>query len=134
MGPLTAQIGCPALTRKQPVTMRTSHVAAALCVLATLVVVPASVIAADLPTAESTMLFSEWFHSQKAGPSSRAKVLSEKEKPETKHICLQETRQYNCRYVGCPNFEKSFGNEADPTACNATSVSCVNCRQGTVFQ
>lgn len=107
-------------------SMKASYVAA-LCLLGSLLV-PA--VMADLPTAMPTMMFSEWFHALKAGAPSRARLMNDYSKPETKHICLQETRQYNCRYIGCPNVE-AFDELAE--RCEGARV-CTNCRQGTAFQ
>jgi hypothetical protein len=112
--------------------MKAVYVTAALCVLGALLVP----VKADMPTATPTLLFSEWVHAVRAGASSRAKVMGGHAEPETKHICLQETKQYNCRYVGCPNI-----NAIDPALveaadleCAGSNAGCANCRQNTVFQ
>ena len=99
--------------------MRASHVAVALCVLGALV--PSAIAGMD-----AAPMFSEWFHAQKAGPSTRAKAMGGYEEAHTKHICLQETQQYNCRYVGCPALR--FDGD-----CQSGST-CAHCRQGTVYQ
>jgi hypothetical protein len=90
----------------------------ALCVLGALLV-PA-VMAMD-----ASPMFAELLHASKAGPSSRAKISSAHEKVQTQHICLQETKQYNCRFVGCPDLAGGCMPLEDQT--------CYNCRHHNVY-
>lgn len=94
--------------------------AVALCLLGALVPAMAGVDAAPM--------FAEWFHAQKAGPSTRVKAMGGRQEAHKKHICLQEKLQYNCRDIGCNNV--LYFPEGNCTA----DSTCGACTHGNFWQ
>lgn len=94
--------------------MRAIQVATALCALCAL-------LACAMATEQK--MFAEAWHEAKAGVASRSRPSSSYEQADVKHLCLQEANQYNCRTVGCQNFQ----------ACPEDG-SCPDCVTNIVFQ
>lgn len=108
------------------ITMRALISAFALFVLWTIVpVVFAGQAAAPM--------FSDWLHAQKAGPSTRAKTQDASKAVHTKHLCLQETNQYNCRYFGCNQIDHYAGEPCSDVGVEH-SPSCGDCTHGRFYQ
>jgi hypothetical protein len=69
-----------------------------------LVVVGLVATAFAAPAANEGLTFSEWRHSSKTSGNVQVKTASDEyEKADVKHLCLQEMKQYQCQYVGCPD-------------------------------
>jgi hypothetical protein len=77
---------------------------------------------------DASPMFAELLHAAKAGPSSRASISRAHEKVQTQHICLQETKQYSCRFVGCPNLEECYRRTR-----SMEETLCYDCRNNNVF-
>lgn len=91
--------------------------------------------------ATAELAFTKSLHSRKPAPAASAvkgntKIATsapalygygeEKKPADVKHLCLKESKQYNCRYVGCPNV----------VDCGATAsgIACYDCQTHIIGQ
>lgn len=82
--------------------------------------------------ATAELVFTKSLHSRKPAPAAstakgNTKIATsapasygygeEKKPADVKHLCLKESKQYNCRYVGCPNVVDCAATTSELTAC-----------------
>jgi hypothetical protein len=63
----------------------------------------------------------------KLATSAPASYGYETKGADVKHLCLKESKQYNCRFVGCPNV-------VDCAASNLTTPACYDCQTHIIGQ